>query len=103
MPFSTSRLVTLNGPGGAGKSRLAVELARRRREPVGPWLVELAAAQCSALSPGERAAVAQRHRRWLRAVAEVGDHRQSELRLLNGPLCGRRSWIPVDSQRRTAP
>ncbi len=38
-----ARLVTLVGPGGAGKTRLAVEAARGRgRPPGGAWLVELA-------------------------------------------------------------
>ena len=42
--LAQSRLVTLVGPGGAGKTRLAVETASRtaRRWPDGAWLIELA-------------------------------------------------------------
>jgi predicted ATPase/DNA-binding SARP family transcriptional activator len=42
--FRTSRLVTLIGPGGVGKTRLAVEAATRMRDeyPGGVWLIELA-------------------------------------------------------------
>lgn len=36
------RLVTLTGAGGMGKTRLALEVARARTTPDGPWLVELA-------------------------------------------------------------
>lgn len=39
------RLVTLTGTGGVGKTRLALEAARRRSDPDGPWLVELAGLQ----------------------------------------------------------
>ncbi|MEZ0074680.1 BTAD domain-containing putative transcriptional regulator [Planotetraspora sp. GP83] len=36
------RLVTLTGPGGVGKTRLALEAARARADADGPWLAELA-------------------------------------------------------------
>lgn len=36
------RLVTFTGPAGIGKTRLALELARHRADPDGPWVVELA-------------------------------------------------------------
>jgi predicted ATPase len=53
-----SRLVTLTGPGGCGKTRLALELARSLPDafPDGVWLVELEALSDPALVPQALAA-----------------------------------------------
>jgi predicted ATPase/DNA-binding SARP family transcriptional activator len=47
--LTTSRLVTLTGPGGVGKTRLALEAARAAEDvfPDGAWLVELAGVKSS--------------------------------------------------------
>lgn len=51
--LSSSRLVTLAGPGGAGKTRLAVQAARglRRAKRDGCWLADLASLQDPDLVP----------------------------------------------------
>ncbi|MDG4798477.1 BTAD domain-containing putative transcriptional regulator [Micromonospora sp. WMMD1082] len=43
------RLVTMVGPGGVGKTRLAMECLRERADPDGPWVVELAGVRDDAL------------------------------------------------------
>lgn len=40
--LATCRLVTVNGPGGVGKTRLAIEISRMLEYPDGTWIVDLA-------------------------------------------------------------
>ncbi|WP_305094463.1 BTAD domain-containing putative transcriptional regulator [Prescottella sp. R16] len=49
--FEEHRLVTLVGPEGVGKTRLAVEVCRRIEMPDGPWVVDLTKVSDGALIP----------------------------------------------------
>jgi predicted ATPase/class 3 adenylate cyclase len=57
--LATSRIVTLTGPGGSGKTRLAIGVAEsvRSRFPHGTWFVDLAAVRDPALLDAVIAAV----------------------------------------------
>ncbi len=55
--LSEHRLVTLTGPGGAGKTRLAVQAAAEMEKGDGIWIVELAALAQTALVPQALASV----------------------------------------------
>lgn len=46
--MATRRMVTLTGPGGMGKTRAAMEVARDRKDADGPWVIELAGAHNAA-------------------------------------------------------
>jgi predicted ATPase/DNA-binding SARP family transcriptional activator len=80
--LDAGRLVTLLGPGGAGKTRLALESAHRRRAavPDGVWWVELAPVADARLLPAAvLAAVGQREGTSLERVptlVEAGDRLQ---------------------------
>ena len=64
--LAEGRLVTVSGPGGSGKTRLAYEAARSmERPPDGTWLVELAGSE-------DRRAVNQAVARTLRVLEQPG-------------------------------
>jgi predicted ATPase len=97
--LAENRLVTLIGPGGAGKTRLAVESARSLLDqaPDGVWLVELApvadpaevpVAILAALGLREQALIAGR-----RIAVEATDPAGR----LVGALAGKRSLIVLDN------
>jgi len=67
------RLVTVVGPGGMGKTRLALEVARRAldRYPAGAWLVDLAPLPAGASLPRATAAALGVHERPGRPLLEV--------------------------------
>ena len=83
-----SRLVTLTGPGGAGKTRLAIELARRQigRRADGVWLVDLTAA--ADLDPAAEVA---------RTLAVGGRSAASPTDSLRGYLADREVLLVLDN------
>jgi predicted ATPase/DNA-binding winged helix-turn-helix (wHTH) protein len=80
-----NRLVTLTGAGGAGKTRLAIEVARRLIDafPDGVWLVELAALSDPRLVPQAVAQALEVKEQPTRPVIEtLSDHLASKKLLL---------------------
>ncbi|RSM85727.1 AfsR/SARP family transcriptional regulator [Kibdelosporangium aridum] len=93
--LTTGRLVTVLGPGGAGKTRLAVEAARRHRHEYrdGAWMIDLA----SVTEPAKVSAAVLAGIR-MRGIFEArprvaGD----ELDVLVNQLDGRESLLLVDN------
>jgi predicted ATPase/DNA-binding SARP family transcriptional activator len=85
------RLITLLGPGGCGKSRLAVEVAQRAvsRFPDGVWLIELAAVSGTGDDAVGRA---------LARDLAVGEHSgQSPLAAAAAALASKRSLLVIDN------
>ncbi|MFJ6198090.1 BTAD domain-containing putative transcriptional regulator [Micromonospora sp. NPDC092111] len=78
-----NRLVTITGPGGIGKTRLALEVARRRADQDGPWLVELVGLRDPALVAG--------------AVADAVGMPAATVAELTAVLAGRRMLVVVDN------
>ena len=90
-----SRLVTVTGPGGVGKTRLAAELARRVQDrfPDGVWLVELSAAADAAQVAAEVMSV-------LRVQQDPG---RPPLEVLAEVLAPRRLLLILDSCEHVLP
>ena len=93
--IASSRLVTLIGPGGVGKTRLAVAAAARRRHqhPGGAWLVELAAVtDPAAVAPAAAAALGA-------SGPALGDHQPpgSTAELIVRHLAGRSLVVVLDN------
>ncbi len=86
--LSANRLVTLTGPGGSGKTRLAAQIAAQLAErwPDGVWWVDLAAVTESAQIPEAVAAA-------IGVLVEAGDR----TRLLVGQLRSKQALICLDN------
>ncbi|MET9246627.1 LuxR C-terminal-related transcriptional regulator [Nonomuraea sp. NPDC003709] len=87
--LSEARMVTLTGPGGVGKTRLALRVATdlRRAFPDGVWLVELAELDNPALLP--QATI---------AALKIQSHTaRPPLQVLTEHLCGRRTLVVLDN------
>jgi len=95
--LATGRLVTVLGPGGAGKTRLALEAARRHCHEYrdGAWLIDLASVtEPAKIATAVLAAIGLRGGAMLDARKRVaGD----ELDVLVGELGGRESLLLVDN------
>ncbi|MDX1616418.1 MAG: adenylate/guanylate cyclase domain-containing protein, partial [Candidatus Promineifilaceae bacterium] len=87
--WGATRLVTISGPGGAGKTRIALEVGRRLldRFPDGVWLVELAAVAEPELLVSTLAAVLQ-----LQERADIGP-----LDLVVAYLASKRALLLLDN------
>jgi predicted ATPase/DNA-binding SARP family transcriptional activator len=97
------RLITLTGPGGAGKTRLAVEAARAELSamPDGVWLVELAPVTDPAeVTSAALAALGLREQALLYARGPLGapaDEQADTLGRLLAALAGRRALLVLDN------
>ncbi|GAA4553399.1 ATP-binding protein [Amycolatopsis samaneae] len=98
--LETGRLVTVLGPGGAGKTRLAVEASRHHRDEYrdGVWLIDLA----SVTEPAEvgaalLAAIGLRGSALFEASGRLRGDPVGELDVLADELDGRESLLVVDN------
>ncbi|MFD4898814.1 BTAD domain-containing putative transcriptional regulator [Streptomyces sp. NPDC058411] len=98
--LATGRLVTVLGPGGAGKTRLAVEAARRHRQAYrdGAWLIDLAHVTDPAKAGGALlVAIGLRGSALFEASARLRSDPVGELDVLADQLNGRESLLVVDN------
>ncbi|MFB9840658.1 BTAD domain-containing putative transcriptional regulator, partial [Actinoallomurus acaciae] len=93
--FAAGRLVTVLGPGGAGKTRLAVSPARRHEYPDGAWMIDLASVtEPAKVGAAVLAGIGVRGGAMFEARMRVeGD----ELDVLADRLGGRESLLLVDN------
>ncbi|MEV4014516.1 BTAD domain-containing putative transcriptional regulator [Nonomuraea angiospora] len=93
--LTTGRLVTVLGPGGAGKTRLALEAARRHQYRDGAWLIDLApVTEPAKIATAVLAGTGLRGGAMLDARKRVEGN---ELDVLVGELGGRESLLLVDN------
>ncbi|MEV0231595.1 BTAD domain-containing putative transcriptional regulator [Nonomuraea sp. NPDC050786] len=95
--LAAGRLVTVLGPGGAGKTRLAVEAARRHRHEYrdGAWMIDLASvAEPAKVGAAVLAGIGLRGGAMFEARLRVGE---SDLDVLADHLGGRESLLLVDN------
>ena len=93
--LAAGRLVTVLGPGGAGKTRLAVEAARRHEYRDGAWMIDLASVtEPAKVGAAVLAGIGLRGGAMFEARLRVeGD----DLDVLVGELSGRESLLLVDN------
>ncbi|MFC6933194.1 ATP-binding protein [Actinomadura yumaensis] len=98
--LAAGRLVTVLGPGGAGKTRLAVEAARRHRHAYrdGAWMIDLASVtEPAKIGAALLAAIGLRGSALFEASGRPRGDPASELDVLADRLGGRESLLVVDN------
>ncbi|MFE0023983.1 BTAD domain-containing putative transcriptional regulator [Amycolatopsis sp. NPDC059021] len=96
--LATGRLVTVLGPGGAGKTRLAVEAASRRAYRDGAWMIDLASVtEPAKIGAALLAAIGLRGSALFEASARLRGEPADELDVLVDQLAGRESLLVMDN------